>query len=788
MSFTTNQKSQLAKLMATENLTVEHQKIRTAAFDPTNRVLYLPIWQDMSSSLYDLLTGHEVGHALYTPADGWHNVVKDKQNKNFKSFINVVEDARIEKKIKRKYPGLNRSFKEAYQDLMDRDFFGLKGRDINDMAFINRLNLYTKSQYTMDIRFTPEEQVFVDRVQKIESWDEVMSLSKDIYDYSKSEQFEMMQLSMFQMQQQGDMDEESFDTEDFDYDLDDADDSEPNEDGDLESNDGKGKPQESEKQDDAKENKVDEKGSSKTDGEDGNKEESQDSDGQSVNRDKQSQPSDADMFNPECETDDNFRQNEDSLLDMKCREYVYIDLPEVYLDKIVTPAVRVQEQLSEYYDEKLGQGLIEAGFVTKLVNEFKSRNERYVGLLAKEFEMKKAAKAFSKAKVSDTGDIDVGKLATYQFNDNIFRKVMNIPKGKSHGLQLLLDCSGSMSRNMSGSIEQVLILAMFCRKVNIPFEVYGFSDDLDVYYGDHKVAQYAKGKVEQFSRNLNELEMPFVQLRQYINSRMSNAEFNRSLRNMLLLKQSYIGGRWDPRRIGRPMSERLTNTPLTQALFAMAPIMNKFRQVNNLDLTNLVIIHDGDSDSVNSYYKMRKDYNDRDYLTGSYFDANSQNVFLRDKKTKFTQQVIHTGGYSSESIMVAMMKWFTHVTKSKIFGFFILDTSSRNVKSALDRRYTDKNGVRFHEKRNTNYYGYVTEQKQLIDTIKKEKFIVSHSDGYNEFYLILGGDSLTTDEDDELEIDGKITAAKLKRAFSEMNKKKVVNRVLVSRFIGGIAA
>ena len=73
-AFTVEQKSQLAKLMANENITIQHQKIQTAKFDPKNRILYLPIWKDMSGCMYDLLGGHEVGHALYTPAEGWHDV------------------------------------------------------------------------------------------------------------------------------------------------------------------------------------------------------------------------------------------------------------------------------------------------------------------------------------------------------------------------------------------------------------------------------------------------------------------------------------------------------------------------------------------------------------------------------------------------------------------------------------------------------------------------------------------------------------------------------------------
>ena len=182
----------MTKLMASENLTVEHQKINTAKFDPKNRILYLPIWQNMEGFMYDHLGGHEVGHALYTPADGWHDVATDEtKGKNFKSFLNVVEDARIEKKVTRKFPGLKTSFRKGFQELLDRDFFGIQYRNVNDLPFIERLNLYTKSQYTAEyIKFTTEEMVYVLKVQNLETWEDVLALTGEIYDYSKDEQFD----------------------------------------------------------------------------------------------------------------------------------------------------------------------------------------------------------------------------------------------------------------------------------------------------------------------------------------------------------------------------------------------------------------------------------------------------------------------------------------------------------------------------------------------------------------------------------------------------------------------
>ena len=237
--------------------------------------------------------------------------------------------------------------------------------------------------------------------------------------------------------------------------------------------------------------------------------------GSTINRFKDSKPSNKDSFSPKCETDETFRNNEDQLLDEKCKPYVYVDVPTPNYKRIVTRANRVHQQLVQHYfkpflntftNEMQTRTTLEEA--KKWVNEFKQRNERYIGLLAKEFEMRKAAKAFSKSKLSDTGDIDVAKLSSYKFDDNIFRKVMLTPKGKSHGLVLLLDKSGSMSDNMAGSIEQVLVLAMFCRKVNIPFIVYGFGDSIEASVCDSGITlhdYHQQKRQECFSRKDGEL-------------------------------------------------------------------------------------------------------------------------------------------------------------------------------------------------------------------------------------------------------------------------------------------
>jgi cobalamin biosynthesis protein CobT len=790
MSFTVEQKNLLTKLMASENLTVEHQKIHTAKFDPVNRVLYLPIWQDMAGFMYDHLGGHEVGHALYTPADGWHDVASDNsKGKNFKSFLNVVEDARIEKKVTRKFPGLKTSFRKGFQELLDRDFFGIKYSNVNDLSFIERLNLYTKSQYSAEyIKFTTEEMVYVLKVQNLETWEDVLALTGEIYDYSKDEQFDkqlqnqMRDFEMFDMDNEGD-----YSDSDYDYDYDD----EEGEDGQPEK--GKNSKSSDEKSEEKTENAEGSSNSDETENDDYDELKSE----PDFDRFKKSAESDRDQFSPECRTDDSYRQNESSLLDEKCKPYLYLDIPSVNAKNVFTPAKRVQELLSDYYAQRITDGGFDNAYVQKLVTDFKNKNDRYVGLLAKEFEMRKAAKAFSKSKLSDTGDIDINKLCNYKFDDNIFRKVMLVPKGKSHGLILLLDCSGSMSDNMAGSIEQILVLSMFCRKVNIPFAVYGFTDSAETYQIDRNSDKWTNRKANEssFSRKAGELGFSNVQLREYINSKMSNVEFTKSLRNLILLKESYVRNRGQYNRIGRPESENLCNTPLVQAVFAVGSILNNFRTTNNLDITSLVIVHDGDADNA-AYYnvEVERQNNEGDvvkYVYGYGFDVRSSNIVIRDRKNKFeyAMKMDNKKNYSyfnNEELLRSALEWIRVVGKTKVFGFFILASRSSHSKSAIRGRYYFEDGSTIEEMRKTNAAMAFETEKALIKKFKEQKFLISNTKGYNSFYLISGGSELQTQEE-EIEINGTVTSHKLKTAFMKMSKKKQVNRVLVSKFIQGMA-
>jgi hypothetical protein len=739
MTFTVQSKSQLARLMATENITINHIKAQTASFDPINRVLYLPIWKDMSGVIYDLLTGHEVGHAQYTPADGWHSAASDKtKSPNYKGFLNVVEDARIEKKIQRKYPGLRMSFKNAYAELMMRDFFGIKNRDVSQMPFIDRLNLYSKSQWTMSVSFTHEEQKLVEKVRVAETWDEVIKITDEIFAYSKDEQQELQQ-NDFQF-----FDPEMIDDEDGDenYDAD--------EDG------GEDRGVESEGAGNGVGNDEDD--------EDENADEEPNLPN-AINRKKMSQNSYEDqgaLIDPICQTDENYRRNESQLLDEKSKEYVYYKIPKANMENILVPHSIVQGALTKSFNAQVNEDQKNEWY-----SEFKKTNERYINLLVKEFEMRKAAKAFSRSRLADTGEIDVGKLSSYRFDDNIFRKMLLVPKGKSHGLVLLLDKSGSMQDIIGDSIEQILILTMFCRKVNIPFVVYGFGNNSHGYVSDviaqNRLKDHSTFKEKDFSSFETEVDaiaFSDVRLREYLSSTMSNSVFTSAVKNMLILKRSYNRRNY----IAYPVTENLSNTPMTQAVAALANVMKEFKRKNNLDITNLVVVHDGDADHTHIYCNKNE--------LNPVMQFNSQNVFIVDDKIKFQRKLS-----SIDGMHTIILEWFKIVTGSKIFSFYLTDT--RYAKATIKERGCDEEG----------FLLILNEHKlnESIKKFKKENYFNLNIQGYDKFFVTTPKGITEEDSFDSLAENAQ-SIRDIKSAFTAANKKRTVSRAMVNQFIQGIAA
>ena len=175
-----SKKSIIAKLLSEEDISVVHKKTKTAAFNVESRELILPIWKEaMSKDISDLFICHEIGHALYTSKDMLQKMVDRKIDK---SYVNIIEDARIERMVQDKYLGTKSCFTKGYNELLSKDFFGLKDKDLNDFNLADRINLHFKG--VDNVPFSSVEQTWVDKVAKVKTEDEVLDLAQELMDFT----------------------------------------------------------------------------------------------------------------------------------------------------------------------------------------------------------------------------------------------------------------------------------------------------------------------------------------------------------------------------------------------------------------------------------------------------------------------------------------------------------------------------------------------------------------------------------------------------------------------------
>ena len=200
-------KNLLARLLSSEGIDVVHDsEAATAAFDVKNRQLILPAWESMSNELYDMFVGHEVGHALFTPYDAkkeessnhqgdWCATAQEIGGDNYghvaQQYLNIIEDARIERMMKDKFPGLRRDFVVAYNSLLEKDFFQLKNNPAMTRLFVDRANLHFKigvsGQRDLNIQFSEREQVLINRMASTQTWEDVVQLTRDVFEYEREE-------------------------------------------------------------------------------------------------------------------------------------------------------------------------------------------------------------------------------------------------------------------------------------------------------------------------------------------------------------------------------------------------------------------------------------------------------------------------------------------------------------------------------------------------------------------------------------------------------------------------
>jgi hypothetical protein len=706
-----SQKSVLARLLSNENITVQQGNFQTAFFDTKQRLLGLPLWKQMSNDVYDLLVGHEIAHALYTPEnfceyEGYSDVPH--------SWTNIVEDIRIERKVLAKYPGLVGNFKRGYSDLFfDKDLFGVKGTDLDALSFMDRLNLYSKSRGMVEINFSEEEMPYVAKAMAVDTYQDVIDVCKAIAEWLGTED-EDEQDGETQAQGEGDETNESQDGDQSSGEGEDGDEEVP-----TDGQDGEG-----------------EQGQDETQGSAPELEEGDADEGES---EVSTEPS-SDLG--EALTDVNFHQNQSELVD---GSQIYVEgLTRAQMDASTVSYTDLAKSRQERAQEAM---MYNHKYPESEYNTWLLETKKVVNLMVKEFEMRKAAYRSARARTATRGSLDVNKLHQYRYDDQLFKQVTQLADAKNHGMMMLIDYSGSMYHMLPSVLKQTLALAMFCKRVGIPFEVYGFTS-IGERTGDLLGEQKKWATKNVTVTRMDTSEFVLLDL---LSSSMKKREYDEAVRMMF----------WQSQNLNlRSRLESLGNTPLNAALMAMTYKIDDFRNKYAVDKMSLVTLTDGDSNYFHTLYGT-----DFDRETRGYSRRPSVKVNVGKRSISGVAQWGDNRKTTAKCVELVRSMGVTCV------NYFIC-SNSYELNGELRRASNwDDNTIKAARK----------------DVRKDGAAIFDENCGYNRRFVIDARDAAMAGQIDELDVDSDMTAAKIAKAFSKSNGSKKKSRLVTQKFAEMVA-
>ena len=625
-------KSQLAKLLATEDLVVEHKRVETACFNVHTRVLTLPMWEQASGRVYDMLVSHEVGHALYTPDSDWF-----KDRKIPPQFVNVVEDVRIEKLMKRRYAGISKTFYRGYQELAEEDFFQIADENLNTMNLADKANLYFKIGNFVDIEFGSQEGILINKIADTETFDDVLNVAEELYAYCKRQQEMKTKTDDLQIQgsQNNNMTHEEM----------------------LEEADRREKGNEEGDSDKSHEQETDPWNSEEPE------------EGESY----------GETENDELEVS-TMNSLEDAIKELARNdgiENVYIEIPKIDLNKIIVSNSEVNSRFKEWDDWMEENEIAEEqifGNVDKEFLEFKKSAQKEVNYLVKEFECKKAADSYARATTARTGVLDCSKLHTYKYSEDLFKKVTTLADGKNHGLVFVLDWSGSMCDVMLDTMKQLFNLMWFCKKVSIPFEVYAFTNEYPLVTYNEDGSQQVRDLPYKKRDGLFYVAEWFSMMNIFT-SKIKTKELEKQMKNFFRLAASY-------RRYGYlavPTGLSLSGTPLNEAMLALHQILPKFKQENKLQKVQCVVMSDGEASYLKYHREIQRRWESEPFIGTA---SIGPNAFLRDRKTGNTYSLDCEWYEFTDILLRNLRDKFTDVN---FIGIRVLE--SRDANSFIRRYY-----------------------------------------------------------------------------------------------------
>ena len=716
-------KDRLAKLLAGENIIVEHRQVSTASFDVEQRILTLPMWVMDSNSAYDMLIGHEVGHALYTPVFELDQFITNRGNykegkyKNVEfSHMNIIEDIRIEKMLQKKFPGFRKTFKKGYADLNNMDFFSLKNRDVDNMSFMDRMNLYFKLGSEIIIKFTDEEMDFIENIKNnVDTFDDVLDYCLLVKEFNSNK---------------------------------------------INSNNTNGEtPANSPENNNSNDTPESNSDDTESQGDQYEPESNQKFDKETVksdDTDSNDYSMDSEDSNSDVTTQESFDNKLKELIDTQTYERRYVTIPEVKLESIVVGSEIIESECKPFQDKWISFGLYEK------YSKFKKESQSSVNYMIKEFQTKKSADEYARSHSSRTGVLDPKQLHSYKFSENIFKQIQVVKQGQNHGMIFVLDWSGSMQECILETTKQLLQLVWFCKKQNIPFDVYCFTNSWDKYWTNHDYNKFEQSKDKVQTVKHNDIQVdPHFNMLNLISSSRSSKDFETDCRNLFII--SYLSAK--NYGYNYPMSLQMSSTPLNSAIITLRKIIPEFYKTTKIDCLSTIILTDGESDSLTHYASFQKSpmrkYNPDNE---EFYESVVYRCIIRDLELGCVYPEITERSYYSS-----------------------LDKGTECLLTNLKDKFPDMNliGIRIVPSKETQRFlsGYADDYKSRA-TWTKDRNICLNDTPYDILY---GMSTTILNKDTSIDLPSDASLSKINTAIKKSLKAKNANRKMLSSFVETIA-
>jgi hypothetical protein len=793
---TQNSKSILAKALAEENLQVQFDpSAQTAMCDVANRVITLPVWEGLSDAARDLMIGHEIGHALFTPdidagkqtQGPWTSAAEEIGGNVHASYVQgimqIVEDVRIERKVKEKYPGLRRDFSAGYRELFDKNFFGTDGIDLSKSSFADRINLHFKVGVHLAVPFSAEEQEIVNRIEKSNTFDDTIALTAEVFRYIggkrqdvKQPKNQQSQVAAPQMNPKNGKDDSQ---------------------GQDANNSG------GEKQ---------EKGNA-TSSNNGNQNSDKSQSGSDCKSEKGENPAES-MGSapmgagtglapelPAMRTQSNFDANQKKSVSQKVSSVYYSSIPVPNTNRIILPYKKCQDQLTQHFTNFPRIASQNDKVMTRIREKYTrlvTNTRPIIGNLVQQFDMKKAADEQKRTSTARSGKLDTDRLCLHKITDDIFLNYTTIADGKNHGMVMFIDWSSSMQASTEDVLTQVVMLSQFCKRMQIPFDVYLFSSQyttlanhIGINPNSAEAAHYnqwsenakvknirkvhGKSMTENNDDSFHHSRSECFVLLHVLSSEMKNNEFNEAMFNVFALGQMVTSPRditenLSYYRVCAPLGFNQGNTPLDSTIIAAMKIVPEFQQKHKVQIVNTIFLTDGET----GYSSIAIAHNPMFAKAFVSCPMNNKEYDI-SHYTRTTDALLHVFGDVTGSNTIG----FYIPAKGGYCPYFQGDRKDEFVK-LKENGFIEAPRFRYNET-----YDYA-QHKMVIDTASKPT--INH--GYDRLFVLPNNHDVADLESvDEMlnDLPTNATFTRVRNTFFKAVEKRGNSRAFINRFSDVIA-